>query len=60
MTDTAGLRGVIGGLVAFAAEEALAAIRQAISLNPELRASAARDPDLTALREAGRLTTLLT
>jgi hypothetical protein len=29
-------------------------------MNPELRASAARDPDLTALREAGRLTTLLT
>ena len=42
------------------ADDALAAIRQAISLNPELRASAARDPDLTALREAGRLTTLLT
>jgi hypothetical protein len=44
MTDTARLR---------------AAVRQAISLNPELRASADRDPDLAALRDAGRLTTLL-
>lgn len=40
-------------------DDALAAIRQAISLNPELRASAHRDPDLAALRDAGRLTTLL-
>ena len=39
-------------------DDALAAIRQAISLNPELRASAGRDPDLAALREAGRLTAL--
>ena len=40
-------------------DEALAAIRQAISLNPELRASADRDPDLATLREVGRLTALL-
>jgi hypothetical protein len=40
-------------------DDALAAIRQAISLNPELRASADRDADLAALRDAGRLTTLL-
>ena len=39
-------------------DDALATIRQAISLNPELRASAGRDPDLAALREARRLTTL--
>jgi len=41
------------------ADDAVAAIRQAISLNPELLASAGRDPDLAALREAGRLSTLL-
>jgi hypothetical protein len=41
------------------ADDAVAAIRQAVSLNPELLASARRDPDLTALREAGRLATLL-
>ena len=41
------------------ADDAVAAIRQAISLNPELLASAGRDPDLAALREAGRLSALL-
>lgn len=41
------------------ADDAVAAIRQAVSLNPELLASARRDPDLAALREAGRLATLL-
>jgi hypothetical protein len=40
-------------------DSAVVTIRQAVSLNPDLRASAGRDPDLAALREAGRLTALL-
>ena len=40
------------------ADDALATLTKAVVLNPELRASAARDPDLAALRDAGRLTAL--
>jgi hypothetical protein len=38
---------------------AFASIRQAISLNPDLRASAARDPDLAGLRDGGQLAAVL-
>lgn len=39
--------------------EAAGAVREAISLNPDLQANAARDPDLAAVRDGGRLTDLL-
>jgi hypothetical protein len=37
-------------------DAALAAVTAAVALNPDLRANAARDRDLTALRDSGRLT----
>ena len=40
-------------------DEAAAAVAQAVTLNPDVRANAARDSDLTALRESGRLAALL-
>lgn len=39
--------------------EAAAALREAITLNPDVRANAARDPDLAVLRAGGRLESLL-
>jgi hypothetical protein len=39
--------------------EAAAALHEAIALNPDVRANAARDPDLAVLREDGRLESLL-
>jgi hypothetical protein len=41
------------------ADEALAALADAITRNPDVRANAERDPDLTALREAGQLAAVL-
>ncbi|HEY2506728.1 MAG TPA: hypothetical protein VGI58_09435 [Streptosporangiaceae bacterium] len=38
---------------------AAAAIGEAVTLNPDLRANTARDPDLTALRDSGRLAGVL-
>ena len=40
-------------------DQAAAALREAIGLNPDVRANAGRDPDLAVLREAGRLEALL-
>jgi hypothetical protein len=40
-------------------DEAAAALREAITLNPDVRANAARDPDLEVLRGGGGLETLL-
>jgi hypothetical protein len=40
-------------------DEAVAILTEAIMLNPDVRANAARDPDLTGLRDSGRLTALL-
>ena len=40
-------------------DEAAAALREAITLNPDLRANAARDPDLAVLRAGGRLESVL-
>jgi hypothetical protein len=40
-------------------DEALAALTDAVGLNPEVRANAARDPDLAGLRESGRLAAVL-
>jgi hypothetical protein len=37
------------------ADDAYAALREAIALNPDVRANAARDPDLAILRGSGRL-----
>jgi hypothetical protein len=36
-------------------DQAAAALREAVTLNPDVRANARRDPDLAALRESGRL-----
>jgi Tetratricopeptide repeat len=36
-------------------DDAAAALREAIALNPDVRANAARDPDLAILRSGGRL-----
>ena len=40
-------------------DQAAAALREAITLNPHVRANAGRDPDLASLRESGRLGALL-
>jgi tetratricopeptide (TPR) repeat protein len=40
-------------------EQATAALHDAIALNPDVRANASRDPDLAALRDSGRLDTVL-
>jgi tetratricopeptide (TPR) repeat protein len=42
-----------------ALDEAVAALTEAIRLNPDVRANAGRDPDLAALREAGMLASML-
>jgi len=39
--------------------EAVAAVAEAVSLNPDVRANAARDPDLAAVRDTGQLDSLL-
>ncbi len=39
--------------------EAATALREAVTLNPDVRANAARDPDLAVLREGGRLESVL-
>jgi len=36
-------------------DQAAAALREAVTLNPDVRANARRDPDLTAVRDSGRL-----
>jgi hypothetical protein len=41
------------------ADDAAAALREAIALNADVRANAARDPDLAILRRSGRLESLL-
>ena len=38
---------------------AAAAVEAAVALNADLRANAARDPDLAAVRDSGRLATVL-
>jgi tetratricopeptide (TPR) repeat protein len=43
-----------------AADDALHALTQALTLNPDLRANAQRDPDLARLRDSGQLEPLLT
>jgi hypothetical protein len=40
-------------------DEAAQALREAITLNPDVRANAARDADLVVLRGGGRLEALL-
>jgi hypothetical protein len=40
-------------------DEAVAALREAVSLNPDVRANARRDSDLAAVRDSGRLAALL-
>jgi hypothetical protein len=40
-------------------DEAAVAVTEAVALNPDVRANALRDSDLTAVRESGRLTSLL-
>jgi tetratricopeptide (TPR) repeat protein len=40
-------------------DEAAAAVTEAIALNPDVAANAARDPDLASLRDSGRMTALL-
>jgi hypothetical protein len=40
-------------------DDALAALTEAVGLNPDVRANAARDPDLAGLRDSGRLATVL-
>ncbi|HEY2315428.1 MAG TPA: hypothetical protein VGH96_17595 [Streptosporangiaceae bacterium] len=40
-------------------DEAAEAVREAVALNPDVRANARRDGDLTAVRDSGRLTALL-
>ena len=40
-------------------DEAAAALREAIMLNPDVRANATRDPDLAILRDSGRLAAAL-
>ncbi len=39
-------------------DEAARTLAEAIAANPDLRANAARDPDLAVLRESGRLSVL--
>jgi hypothetical protein len=39
--------------------DAFGSLRQAIELNPDLRANASRDADLASLRDSGRLDLLL-
>ena len=41
-------------------DQAAAALREAIRLNPDVRANARRDPDLAILREGGQLEAMLT
>jgi hypothetical protein len=41
------------------ADAAVVTLAEAITLNPDVRANAARDPDLAGLREGGRLAALL-
>jgi tetratricopeptide (TPR) repeat protein len=41
------------------ADDATAALREAIALNPDVRANAARDADLAILRDSGRLEAML-
>jgi hypothetical protein len=41
-------------------DEAAAALREAVMLNPDVRANATRDPDLAILRKSGRLAAELT
>jgi len=41
------------------ADEAAEALAAAVALNPDLRANAGRDPDLTALRDSGALAQIL-
>jgi hypothetical protein len=36
-------------------DQAVAALREAVTLNPDVRANARRDPDLAVLRDSGRL-----
>ena len=36
-------------------DEAAAAVAEAIALNPDVAANAARDPDLASLRDSGRM-----
>lgn len=43
-----------GGLL----DDAAAAVTEAIALNPDVAANAARDPDLASLRDSGRMTAL--
>ena len=40
-------------------DDALAALTEAVGLNPDVRANAARDPDLAGLRDSGRLAAVL-
>jgi hypothetical protein len=40
-------------------DDAAAAVTEAVSLNPDVRANAARDPDLAAVRHMGQLDSLL-
>ena len=40
-------------------DEAATAVAEAIALNPDVRANAARDPDLGSLRDSGKMTALL-
>jgi hypothetical protein len=40
-------------------DEAAEAVREAVALNPDVRANALRDSDLTAVRDSGRLAALL-
>jgi hypothetical protein len=41
-------------------DQAAAALREAVTLNPDVRANARRDPDLAAVRDSGQLEALLT
>jgi hypothetical protein len=40
-------------------DEAAVAIGEAVALNPDIRANASRDPDLSVLRDTGRLASIL-
>ena len=40
-------------------DEAAAAVAEAIALNPDVAANAARDPDLASVRDSGKMTALL-
>ena len=40
-------------------DQASAALREAVTLNPDVRVNARRDPDLAAVRDSGRLEALL-